>query len=376
MLGSDDDLPQLSNINKEVNDGTSQNGNVQAAIARTATRSMALFFARPVRLFRPAKVNGWQTLKNLASQQGTTLTHRFLISLVKLQGVWVIPKHFVPPMIVNASLGAVLWGAYGEASKSLDPLLSSHSLSSAAVSGAFAGASQAIVAAPAENVRILLEHGFGGHSWSCAWKEVFRDKAIPLVSERGSGQLQDIRQLRGWLQEVGQMAGRGWNGWGWGLGKDTFGFAVFFFIFELSRRAGLAAKALSLNLISRSSSNGRKNDRIYKQVPAVVNGVALVTGGVIAGLSYEYACRPWDIARRAIHLGRLASQQKQESSFGILKQKIVEDGFRYFFQQANLPHNPTETRTKWSVRALRTAGRVGPWGIGFLVWEAYGSGLT
>lgn len=30
-------------------------GSVQAAIARTVSRSVALYFARPVRLFRPAK---------------------------------------------------------------------------------------------------------------------------------------------------------------------------------------------------------------------------------------------------------------------------------------------------------------------------------
>jgi len=32
-----------------------QKGSVQAAVARTASRSIALYFARPVRLFRPAK---------------------------------------------------------------------------------------------------------------------------------------------------------------------------------------------------------------------------------------------------------------------------------------------------------------------------------
>jgi len=32
-----------------------ENNSIQAAIARTATRSIALYFSRPVRLFRPAK---------------------------------------------------------------------------------------------------------------------------------------------------------------------------------------------------------------------------------------------------------------------------------------------------------------------------------
>ena len=140
-----------------------------------------------------------------------------------LSQIWVIPKHFIPPIIVNASLGAVLWGSYGEANKILEPYLSAHSLLNSAMSGAIAGASQAIVAAPAENVRILLEQGFGGHSWSCAWKEIFHKEVIQSTSSAQPPSMQEIRQLRGWLQEVGQMAGRGWNGWGWCVGKDTFG---------------------------------------------------------------------------------------------------------------------------------------------------------
>jgi len=123
-------------------------------------------------------------------------------------------------MLVNASLGTVLWGTYGEASSRLEPYLASHSLSNSAFSGAIAGACQAVVAAPAENVRLLLEGGFGGHSWSCAWKEVFREKRSPLTA---ATQLNEIRQLRNWFQEVGQMAGRGWEGWGWGCAKDATG---------------------------------------------------------------------------------------------------------------------------------------------------------
>lgn len=32
-------------------------------------------------------VNGWQTLRNLATQQGETLSSQYLLSLVKIQGV-------------------------------------------------------------------------------------------------------------------------------------------------------------------------------------------------------------------------------------------------------------------------------------------------
>lgn len=134
-------------------------------------------------------------------------------------------------MIVNAGLGAVLWGSYAEAGDLLEPWLGEHSLSNAAVSGAIAGASQAIVAAPAENVRLLLEQGFGASSWSCAWKEVFRAGLVPATLRTSSEKLHEIRQLRGWFNDVGQMAGRGWNGWGWGCAKDTIGKDEFSIVF-------------------------------------------------------------------------------------------------------------------------------------------------
>lgn len=126
-------------------------------------------------------------------------------------------------MIVNAMLGTILWTSYGEASQSLELHLGNYTVLNTALSGAVAGACQAIAAAPAENVRILLEHGFGGHTWSCAWKEVFKENVGVSTPQSRPTRLQDARQLRGWLQDVGQMAGRGWNGWGWGVAKDTLG---------------------------------------------------------------------------------------------------------------------------------------------------------
>ena len=89
------------------------------------------------------------------------------------------------------------------------------------VSGAVAGGAQAIVAAPAENVRILLEGG-NYHGWSSAWKDVFRDsESQQQVSKAES--LQQARQVREWVREVGDMAGRGWNGFTWGFLKDSTG---------------------------------------------------------------------------------------------------------------------------------------------------------
>jgi hypothetical protein len=249
---------------KELDDptqgGQGATSSTYAAVARTLTRGAALYFSRPVRIFRPSKskhstlyvrghianvlsaneVSGWHSLRGLAASDGTSLSPHFVRRLVRTQGVCtkhssvtpiplinfskllVIPKHFVPPLLVNAVLGTVLWTAYSESSSLLSggDSLEAHPIATAAISGAIAGGAQAIVAAPAENLRLAIEGGAAGGRWSHAWKEVLRG-VVQNHSEKQS--LHEIRQVRGWMIEVRDMAGRGWNGWGWGLAKDVCG---------------------------------------------------------------------------------------------------------------------------------------------------------
>ncbi len=151
----------------------------------------------------------WEVPRN------TRPTHR-------LPQVLVFAKHFLPPLIVNASLGTVLWTAYSESSSALGSYdgLESRPIMIAAISGAVAGGAQAIVAAPAENVRLAIDRGTG-EGWSHAWKEVVRGTAPNRPNE--STGLRELRQVRSWMVDVRNMAGRGWNGWGWGLAKDVCG---------------------------------------------------------------------------------------------------------------------------------------------------------
>ena len=124
-------------------------------------------------------------------------------------------------MLVNAFLGTVLWTTYTETLNAIEPHFGHYPTLCAGLSGAVAGGTQALLAAPAENVRIALEGGSGGSSWSKAWKEVFRNTETLHRSKKAD--IAEIRQLRTWMKEVGEMAGRGWNGWGWGMGKDICG---------------------------------------------------------------------------------------------------------------------------------------------------------
>ena len=112
----------------------------------------------------------------------------------------------------------------------------------------------------------------------------------------------------------------------------------------------------------------------------VTHALWLVSGGVFAGLAYEYAGRPWDTARKLLYQHEITVEpSKQMSSLLILSDKAKADGLLSFFRRAppvdstgsNSSHRPSRLGT-----ALRTLARVGPWGIGFLVWEALGPGLV
>lgn len=88
----------------------------------------------------------------------------------------------------------------------------------ALLSGAGAGAIQAMGGAPAENARILMEQGVfhperSVSGWRHAWKEVFSRSQYPLQPSSGTEariqQIREMREVRDWVHEVREMAGRG-----------------------------------------------------------------------------------------------------------------------------------------------------------------------
>jgi len=123
---------------------------------------------------------------------------------------------------------------------------------------------------------------------------------------------------------------------------------------------------------------------------------------VVAGVAYEYVGRPFDAVRREWHVYTVsratslpvtsstptASPSSQVHDNSLLRRRVVpplpmlvkdiyaSGGLRAFFQSpVSISSAPT---TGWQSRiypVLRTLGRVGPWGVGFLVWEAFGPGI-
>ncbi|KAG1882935.1 hypothetical protein F4604DRAFT_1739634 [Suillus subluteus] len=362
--------------NRQDSASKEQQGNsLYAALATTTTRGIALYFSRPVRLFRPAKVSGWHSLRGHANKHGAPLSVQYVSALVKKQGFMVIPKHFVLPMVANAMLGTVLWTTYTETSNYLEARLGTHPTFIAGLSGAAAGGTQALIAAPVENTRLVIEGGTG-RGWSHAWQEVFRGTEPPRSASRADN-IKEIRQVRHWMKEVSGMAGRGWDGWGWGCAKDVCGFAAFFMIFEITRRVALASKAAAQGTVQNLSMTPEEHF-FGRHFPRAIHGITLVAGGASAGLAYEILSRPWDVTRRIIQLERTVHPTLKHSLF-VIVQKIRGDGIIHFFRDPSTAGNDTpemSTTRRRIYSGVRTLARVGPWGLGFLVWEAFGPGLS
>lgn len=302
---------------------------------------------------------------------------------------------------MNASLGTVLWAAYSESSSALSNYdsLGARPITIAAISGAVAGGAQAVVAAPAENVRLAIERGTG-RDWSHAWKEVLRGTA-PIQST-GSAGLRELRQVRTWVVDVRDMAGRGWNGWGWGLAKDVCGelavvsryghfhliivffkgFSVFFTIFEVTRHVAKDLKLYSLGLVQPFKvTDASRPTAVERHLPRVVHGFTLVVGGATAGLAYEIVCRPWDATRRLAHIAQVqacTAHRPRHHLIDSIARKIRDDGLLSFFRDAACKEEGTISRPRYQklLVAARTLGRVGPWGVAFLVWETFGPGIS
>lgn len=150
---------------------------------------------------------------------------------------------------------------------------------------------------------------------------------------------------------------------------------MFFSIFELTRRVASEAKVVARRyLLDRSEGRQTKSRPIRRNIPRIVHAMTLVTGGACAGLAYELASRPWDIARKVVHIDRVTAPSEHHSMAVLLLHKVKTEGLSSFFvNPTNLPRESPSSHTR---RVLRTLARVGPWGVGFLVWEAFRPGAS
>lgn len=123
----------------------------------------------------------------------------------------------------------------------------------------------------------------------------------------------------------------------------------------------------------------RERDSFRRHIPGTVHGITLVTGGVCAGLAYEFVSRPFDVARKIVQVDKLTHVPHGTADTVIsptiaIIRTLRDDGILSFFQNPSVAHVHEQHGTRARLHSVaRTLARVGPWGVGFLVWEFYGS---
>ncbi|GAA5991241.1 hypothetical protein JCM5350_005954 [Sporobolomyces pararoseus] len=289
-----------SSSGAESNDG--KGSSTLAALSRTLIATLAFLFKRPIRLFRPVKISTWAGIQAIAQEHGLkTVNRQFVRNLIKKEGWKFIPRHVLPPMVVNAMIGLTLFTSYTTSERlllrhftlptvsSLEPLIEFVYIPF--VSGSIAGAAQSILSTPLDNARLLLlrrqrylrqtaegsgrgeavkkeksrrgkgkfkaRAGPGGGAGSgslpfLSWYQLLRDSLFQSASIHTSNSSLPISNSSSSsttsknpktiarerrIEQARQWARKGWSLFGLTLIKDSLGFGIFFATFEVGREA-------------------------------------------------------------------------------------------------------------------------------------------
>ena len=102
---------------------------------------------------------------------------------------------------------------------------------------------------------------------------------------------------------------------------------MFLAIFDMSRRTATRARSFSEHAVSSTSSAVAPG--VEAHVSRIVHSTTIVVGGLLAGLSYELVCRPFDVAQRRVNISTV--ERQQDSRWSVLANKAREDGIVSFF---------------------------------------------
>jgi len=210
----------------------------------------------------------------------------------------------------------------------------------------------------------MLEGGSVQGNWRNVWRGVFKGTEDMVMKTK------EARETQAWMHEVRSMVGRGWEGWRIGVAKDIVGFAAFFALFDVSRRTA--------NSVGRSISPKSPHveevarDRRLISYSRIVHGTILVTGGVVAGLVYEFIGRPFEVVRSLSRpsLPLCSDKLLNGNMLQVAFHRARTRGVRSLFQSTDVARTSSRTQS-----CLRLLGRVGPWGLAFWIWEALGLGM-
>ncbi|GAA5896677.1 hypothetical protein JCM8208_004263 [Rhodotorula glutinis] len=318
----------------------SQAPSFSAAVTRALAGMLAFMFKRPIRLFRPVKISTWAGIQAIAEEQGRSVTPAFVRGLLRKEGWRFIPKHILPPLVINASIGLTLFTSYTTS----EALLSAHLFSPLAklvvvplLSGSVAGAIQSLLSAPLDNARLLLvrrqrylrlahaQHGdarnprlrrsraagtLGGTPFQ-SWYTLIRDSVFQSARRTAGldlGGTTTATTARERLEQGRRWARRGWSLFSLSLAKDSLGFGVFFVVFEVGREgariAGLRWDGIDPDRAGIGDIEGETLKQRRTATGLVLQSLGILVSGGVAGWIFSLVARPFERVRGAVFEGR------------------------------------------------------------------------
>ncbi|SCV70273.1 BQ2448_1667 [Microbotryum intermedium] len=363
---------------------------VFAACTRALFLSLAFLFKRPIRLFRPVKISTWTGLQAIAYEHGHyKVTLAFVRSLIRKQGWSFIPRHLVPPVLVNGVIGLTLFGVYTSSESYLNSHLPPHILSHPSaqvlipfISGTLAGASQSIISAPLDNARLLLlrrqthlrlyghrnpreNSGRPSSNPFVSWWPLLRDAVF--LNTGSAEMLSNAQKVR-----------RGYTLWVLTLTKDGLGFGAFFATFEVgrsvSRKIALAWDGIEEGEQVEENNWDEERNEPLTTLPSsdfavrplkkkrrsatslILQSLGILTAGGVAGLCFALVARPFDRMRMVIFEGRFKALQREERMKEMVRRRqngTAAEGAKAHPGDPKLSHGIKQEH----VRSLRTRGR-------------------
>lgn len=207
------------------------------AYARTTLQSLS-----PPDLSTPAPpkpTTWWQRAHALASQRTTP---GILAHAVRRHGWRVLPDQVLPPLLANATVGAVLYTAYLQLLGRLHPDSARATRraypppgpGATFTAGLLAGALQSVVAAPLDAIQARFERGAGAG--------IVTTNQAGVNDPKGKQQQRPPSMWSFSYAKLREIGARGiFAGWGLSLAKDSLGSAVFFSSFEYVKAQGFYA---------------------------------------------------------------------------------------------------------------------------------------
>ncbi|KAJ3251085.1 hypothetical protein HDU77_006144 [Chytriomyces hyalinus] len=290
------------------------------------------WFKMPVKLFRPVAVNPYMVFQHMAHGRGTTADVRFMRRVIREEGVGVVGRNFVPLLLVNSSIGAVLFNTYAGVMHTIDVSPIAEHVHGGmpidlapVVSGLLAGAVQSVFATPVDNLQRSLDpkaivalRSNGGiialvidTLRSVLSSQPEPKPYIPLKNAHASPNhyTHRVHHLRHHVHNRVSPLKPLYHNFRITCLKDSVGFALFFGVFENMRDFG---KRMVLRFQDWQGTEHHSNPIMKGVTITGPQALAVVGAGGLAGMGFQAVGYPIDRIQAEIQ-GRAQAGHVRES---------------------------------------------------------------